>query len=44
MILSKNIYGKFININKIDEKYYHIYFYNNKDEIKRTYLVRDDKV
>ena len=36
--------GKFININKEDEKYYHIYFNNNKNEIKKTYLKRKDKV
>ena len=29
LILKKNIYGKFINI-KDDDKYYHIYFDNNK--------------
>ena len=27
--------GKFINIKKVDEKYYHIYFDDNKKEIKR---------
>ena len=31
----KNKYGKFININK---KYYHIYFNDKKEEIKRNYL------
>ena len=30
-------YGKFINFNE-EEKYYHIYFNDNKDEIKRNYL------
>ena len=33
----KNEYGKFINIKIEDEKYYHIYFNNNKEEIKRLY-------
>ena len=42
---TKNEYGKFINIrNKEDKKYYHIYFNNNKEEIKRYELYRDDKV
>ena len=33
-----NKYGKFININKKDEIYYHIYFNNIKEEIKRNYI------
>ena len=33
-----NEYGKFINIKKEDEKYYHIYFNNNKEEVKRNYI------
>ena len=37
-------YGKFINFNKENEKYYHIYFNNNKEEIKRNYLNGDDNV
>ena len=36
--------GKFININKEDEEYYHIYFDNNKEEIKNNYLFRDSSV
>ena len=32
-----NKYGTFININKEDEIYYHIYFNNIKEEIKRNY-------
>ena len=35
---AKNKYGKFININKEEEKYFHIYFNDNKEEIKRNYL------
>ena len=31
-------YGKFININKEDEEYYHIYFNDNKEEIKRNQI------
>ena len=34
IIPKKNEYGKYININKGDEKYYHIYVNNNKEEIK----------
>ena len=35
----KNKYGKYININDKDEKYYHIYFENNKEEIKKIILI-----
>ena len=31
-------YGFFINIKKEDEKYFHIYFNNEKEEIKRNYI------
>ena len=41
----KNSSGKFININKGDEKYFHIYFDNDKnEEIKRNYLNGKEKV
>ena len=40
----KNKYGKFINIDKGDEKYYHIYFNDNKEEIKRNYLNKNENV
>ena len=33
-----NKYGKFINIDKENEIFYHIYFNNNKEEIKRNNL------
>ena len=36
-----NIYGKFINMN---DKYYHIYLNDNKEEIKRNYLNENDNV
>ena len=39
-----NKYGKFININKEDEIYYHIYFNNNKEEIKRNYLNENENI
>ena len=42
IILVKNKYGPFINIKKEEEKYYHIYFYNNKKEIKRNYLKENE--
>ena len=34
----KDKFGKFININEEEKLYYHIYFNNNKEEIKRNYL------
>ena len=40
----KNKYGLFINIKKEEEKYYHIYFDNNKEEIKRNYLKEKEQV
>ena len=39
-----NKYGQFINIKKENEKYYHIYFNNNKEEIKRNYLNKNENV
>ena len=45
IIPQKKENGQFMNIKKEDEEYYHIYFNNNKkDEIKRTYLKKNDKV
>ena len=45
IIPMKNEYGKFIYIKKGDEKYYHIYFNDNKKkEIKRTYFEKNDEV
>jgi len=35
---------RFINIQKEDEKYYHIYFDNNKEEIKRHSINNDEKI
>ena len=37
-------YGKFINYKKEDEKYYHIYFDNNEEEIKRNYIKKDEQI
>ena len=39
-----NKYDKFININKENETYYHIYFNNNKKEIKRNYLEENERI
>ena len=39
-----NIYGKFINIPDEEKEYYHIYFDNSIEEIKRNYLIKTDKV
>ena len=44
-IIPNNIeYGEFININKEDESYYHIYFNNNKKEMKKNYIKEEDNV
>ena len=41
----KGKYGKFININENDKLYYHIYFNDNKEEIKNKYEInKEDKV
>ena len=39
-----NRYGKFINPDKKNEIYYHIYFNNNKKEIKRNYLNENEEI
>ena len=45
LIPAKNKFGKFINIKKGEELYYHIYFNNNKEEeIKRYELKENDIV
>ena len=38
-----NKYGKIINIDKEDEKYFHIYLNNNKEEIKRNISIENEK-
>jgi surface protein len=40
----QNEYGPFIKIKDENKKYFHIYFNNNKEEIKRTELNKEDKV
>ena len=42
--LSDNIYGRFINISNEEKEYYHIYFDNSIEEIKRNYLKDNEKV
>ena len=41
----QNKYGSFINIDKEEDKiYFHIYFNDNKEEIKKTEIDEEDKV
>ena len=42
--LLDNKYAKFINISEKDKEYYHIYFDDSKEEIKRFNLNQNDKV
>ena len=42
--LVNNKYSKFINIKKEDEKYYHIYLNNNKEEIKMNNINKDEEI
>ena len=44
IIPCKDKYGQFININTNDRLYYHIYFNDNKKEIKYKYITKQDKV
>ena len=45
IIPTKGKYDKFININENDKLYYHIYFNDNKEEIKNKYEIKEeDKV
>ena len=45
IIPTKDKYGKFININENDKLFYHIYFNDNKEEIKNKYEIdEEDKV
>ena len=40
IIPAKGIYGIFINIDENDKLYYHIYFNDNKEEIKNKYRIK----
>ena len=44
IIPNQNKYGYFIRINEENKKYFHIYFNDNKEEIKTTILKEVDKV
>ena len=45
LIPKKNEWVQFINIlKKEDEKYYHIYFDDNKEETKQKYLNKEHKI
>ena len=44
IIPAENKEGQFINFKKEDENYYHIYFDNNTEEIKRNILNKGDKI
>ena len=45
IIPTKYIYDRFININENDELYYHIYFNDDKEEIKNKYEInKKDKI
>ena len=42
--IAKNEYGKFINMENVKKSHYHIYFDNNKEDIKRNFITRYDNV
>ena len=44
LIPIENSEGEFINIPEDEEEYYHIYFNESKDEIKKNELIQHDKV
>ena len=44
IIPENNKYGKFININEGDELFHHIYFNNEKEEIKRYYIDKYENI
>ena len=45
IIPCKKKYGKFINIKENDKSYYHIYFNDDKEEIKNKYKInKEDKI
>ena len=45
IIPAKGKYGEFIKVNKNDKLFYHIYFNDNKEEIKNKYSIKKkDKV
>ena len=42
IIPAKDKYGEFIKIDENDKLYYHIYFNNNKEEIKNKYKIKEE--
>ena len=40
----KNKCGKFINVHDKEKKYYHIYFDNTNEEVKRNYLNENENI
>ena len=42
--LIHNKYGRFINVKREDEGYYHIYFNSNKEETKRNWIVENETI
>ena len=42
IITAKDKYGKFIKVNENDKLYYHIYFNDNKEEIKNKYIIKEE--
>ena len=44
IIPTKGKYGEFININEDDKLYYHIYFNNNKEEVKMNNINKDEEI
>ena len=44
IIPNQNKYGTFIRIDEEDKKYFYIYFNDNKKEIKKTEINKDDKI
>ena len=44
-IKTNHSYGQFINYQEnINDKYFHIYFNDNKEEVKREYIKENDNV
>ena len=43
LIPAKSKFGAFINIDKYESEYYHMYFNDDKKEIKRNFILESDK-
>ena len=42
IIPAKDEHGEFININENDKLFYHVYFNDNKEEIKNNYRIKEE--